>query len=56
MRSDRDRRAQQRDDAATESRLLQQRHARHLKRLLLIGVISMLVIAMIGYALAIWWR
>lgn len=55
MKSDRDRRAELRNDPATARRLLQQRDARALKRLLLTVLLSMLAIAVVGYALAFWW-
>jgi hypothetical protein len=56
MKSDRDRRTETRDDAASAARALQQRDARALKRLLLTVLGVMLLIAAIGYAMAIWWR
>ena len=56
MKSERNRRAQTRDDEASKRRA-EQRHAeRSLQRLLLTVLMSMLAVAVIGYALALWWR
>jgi hypothetical protein len=55
MKTKRERRTERRDDPASQGRLLQQRDARSLKRLMITVVVSMLAIAAIGYALAIWW-
>ena len=55
MSDERERRAELRDDPATARRLLQQRDARALRRLLWTVFLSMIAIALIGYALAFWW-
>ena len=55
MSNERDRRGEVRDDPASVRRQLQQRDTRALKRLLLTVFLSMLAIALIGYALALWW-
>ena len=55
MKTERNRRAHDRDDPASLRRAEQRRDARALQRLLLTVVSVMLLIALIGYALAIWW-
>jgi hypothetical protein len=55
MKTDRERRQQARDDAASAGRLQQRRDEWALKRLFLVILATMLAIAAIGYALAIWW-
>jgi hypothetical protein len=56
MRTDRNRRAEPRDDAASVARSTQRFHERALKRLLLTLLISVLALAAVGYALAFWWN
>jgi fatty acid desaturase len=56
VKSDRERREQARQDAASEARLQQRRDERALKRLFLVILTTMVGIAAIGYALAFWWE
>lgn len=55
VKTSRNRRKQNRDDAASRARAEQRGAERSLQRLLLTILIGMLALASIGYALSIWW-